>query len=132
MKATSAAAIARILRIAKHGPCAGRRRRPRRAHGYRLLERLNESTLVEGIVAHRTHATRFRVHFQHLCFPLAGDQTYGQRQRRSSQSLRTMKPRAFYCTRTTGVHTPAQRKTNELHRALAADFEDALSFLRVA
>src|SRR5262245_17569902 len=49
--------------------------------GYRVLERLRSATLVEATLhTGRTH--QIRVHFQFLGFPVAGDDTYGQRQNR--------------------------------------------------
>jgi 23S rRNA pseudouridine1911/1915/1917 synthase len=45
---------------------------------YRVLEWLQGATLVEAVLhTGRTH--QIRVHFQHLGFPLLGDQTYGGR-----------------------------------------------------
>jgi 23S rRNA pseudouridine1911/1915/1917 synthase len=44
---------------------------------YTILQRLRGATLVEALLhTGRTH--QIRVHFQHLGFPLVGDQTYGK------------------------------------------------------
>lgn len=53
---------------------------------YRVLERLRSATLAEAVLhTGRTH--QIRVHFQHLGFPLAGDETYGARQNRRLKEL---------------------------------------------
>ena len=54
--------------------------------GYRVLERLNQATLVEAqLHTGRTH--QIRVHFKHLGFPFVGDSLYGNRQ--NNQTDRT-------------------------------------------
>jgi 23S rRNA pseudouridine1911/1915/1917 synthase len=53
---------------------------------YRVLEKLRAATLAEAILhTGRTH--QIRVHFQHLGYPLAGDETYGARQNRRLEEL---------------------------------------------
>ena len=59
---------------------------------YKLLERLLGSTFVEAhLHTGRTH--RIRVHFQHIGFPIAGDETYGAKQTKKLADL-------------TGYHAP--------------------------
>lgn len=58
---------------------------------WRVLERLFHSTLVEArIHTGRTH--QIRVHFQHLGFPVAGDETYGARQTKKLTELTGFTP----------------------------------------
>ena len=46
---------------------------------YRVIERLKHATFVQATLhTGRTH--QIRVHFQHIGFPLVGDETYGARQ----------------------------------------------------
>ena len=105
--------------------------RARPAHtSYRVIERLRESTLVEATLhTGRTH--QIRVHFQHLGFPIAGDNTYGQRQTRrlaeltQYEALRVM----LHAHKLAFIH-PRSGKKVSFQAAWPADFEDALRFLR--
>src|SRR5438045_2829418 len=58
---------------------------------FRVLERLQSSTLVEALLhTGRTH--QIRVHFQHLGFPVAGDEIYGKRPTTNLTQLTGCKP----------------------------------------
>jgi 23S rRNA pseudouridine1911/1915/1917 synthase len=53
---------------------------------YRVIERLNHATFVQATLhTGRTH--QIRVHFQHIGFPIVGDETYGARQNRRLKEL---------------------------------------------
>jgi 23S rRNA pseudouridine1911/1915/1917 synthase len=54
--------------------------------GYRVVERLNATTLVE-VKLHTGRTHQIRVHFQHLGYPLLGDVTYGKRQTKRVEEL---------------------------------------------
>ncbi len=105
----------------------------RAAHtGYRVIERLNEATLVEAhLHTGRTH--QIRVHFQHLGFPVAGDTTYGQRQTKrladltKYEALRVL----LHAQKLTFTHPRSGKKMN-FTAPWPEDFEDALKFLRVS
>lgn len=104
----------------------------RAAHtGYRVIERLNEATLVEAhLHTGRTH--QIRVHFQHLGFPVAGDTTYGQRQtKRLAELTKYEAPRVLlHAHKLAFVHPRTGKKLN-FTAPWPEDFEDALRFLRV-
>jgi 23S rRNA pseudouridine1911/1915/1917 synthase len=105
----------------------------RPAHtGYRVLERLNQATLVEAhLHTGRTH--QIRVHFQHLGFPVAGDDTYGQRQTRKLAELtRYEAPRVLLHAHKLAFTHPRTGKKVKFTAPIPADMEDALSFLRVS
>jgi 23S rRNA pseudouridine1911/1915/1917 synthase len=53
---------------------------------YRVLSRLREATLVE-VRLHTGRTHQIRVHFQHIGFPVAGDEIYGRRQNRRLTEL---------------------------------------------
>lgn len=103
----------------------------RAAHtGYRVIERLNQATLVEAhLHTGRTH--QIRVHFQHLGHPVAGDTTYGQRQtRRLAELTKYDAPRVLlHAHKLTFVHPRTGRKMT-FTAPWPEDFEDALKFLR--
>ena len=104
----------------------------RAAHtGYRVLERLNESTLVEAhLHTGRTH--QIRVHFQHLGFPVAGDTTYGQRQsKRLADLTRYEAPRVLLHAHKLAITHPRLGKRMNFTAPWPQDFEDALRFLRI-
>lgn len=99
--------------------------------GYRVIERLNQATLVEAqLFTGRTH--QIRVHFQHLGFPVAGDSTYGPRQTKKLAELTHYKaPRVLlHAHQLTFVH-PRSGKTVSFKAPIPADMEEALKFLRV-
>ena len=104
----------------------------RAAHtGYRVIERLNEATLVEAhLHTGRTH--QIRVHFQHLGFPVAGDTTYGQRQtKRLAELTRYEAPRVLLHAHKLGITHPRSGKRMNFAAPWPEDFDDALKFLRV-
>jgi len=105
----------------------------RAAHtGYRVLERLNEATLVEAhLHTGRTH--QIRVHFQFLGFPVAGDTTYGQRQtKRLAEVTKYEAPRVLLHAQKLTITHPRTGKRLSLTSPWPQDFEDALRFLRIA
>ena len=98
--------------------------------GYRVLERLRESTLVEAALhTGRTH--QIRVHFQFLGFPLLGDKTYGQRQnRRFEERVGFGAPRVMlHAFQLSFVH-PRTAKTLSFTAPRPADFEELVRALR--
>ncbi len=104
----------------------------RAAHtGYRVIERLNEATLVEAhLHTGRTH--QIRVHFQHLGFPVAGDATYGQRQTKKLAELtRYEAPRVLLHAHKLAFTHPRTGKKVSFIAPIPTDMEDALTFLRV-
>jgi len=104
----------------------------RPAHtGYRVLERLNQATLVEAeLHTGRTH--QIRVHFQHLGFPVAGDATYGQRQTRKLAELtHYVAPRVLLHAQQLAFTHPRTGKKVQFTAPIPADLADALKFLRI-
>lgn len=104
----------------------------RPAHtGYRVIERLNAATLIEAhLHTGRTH--QIRVHFQHLGFPVAGDDTYGQRQTKKLAELtRYEAPRVLLHAHKLAFTHPRTGKKVKFTAPIPADMEDALQFLRV-
>lgn len=104
----------------------------RPAHtGYRVIERLNHATLVEAeLHTGRTH--QIRVHFQHLGFPVAGDDTYGQRQTKKLAELTHYKaPRVLLHAHKLAFTHPSTGKKVKFTAPIPADMEEALKFLRV-
>jgi len=105
----------------------------RAAHtGYRVIERLNHATLVEAeLHTGRTH--QIRVHFQHLGYPVAGDDTYGQRQTKKLAELtRYEAPRVLLHAHKLAFTHPRTGKKVKFTAPIPADMEDALKFLRIA
>lgn len=103
----------------------------RAAHtGYRVLERLPETTLVEArLHTGRTH--QIRVHFQYLGHPLLGDETYGQRQnRRLTELTRYEPPRVMLHAHCLAFLHPRTARRVSFTAERPADFVDALKFLR--
>lgn len=114
-------------RMAVHDDGAGRA-----AHtGYRVIERLNQATLVEAqLHTGRTH--QIRVHFQHLGFAVAGDDTYGQRQTKKLAELtRYEAPRVLLHAHKLAFTHPRTGKKVKFTAPIPTDMEDALKFLRV-
>lgn len=103
----------------------------RDAHtSYRVVERLLYSTLVEAdLHTGRTH--QLRVHFQHIGFPIAGDETYGARQSKKLQELTGFAaPRVLlHAHRLAFVH-PRTRQRRSFTAPWPADFQASLERLR--
>ena len=105
----------------------------RPAHtGYRVIERLNQATLIEAhLHTGRTH--QIRVHFQHLGFPVAGDNTYGQRQTKKLAELtRYEAPRVLLHAHKLAFTHPRTGKKVKFTAPIPADMAEALKFLRSA
>lgn len=114
-------------RMAVHDDSDGRA-----AHtGYRVIERLNQATLVEAeLHTGRTH--QIRVHFQHLGFSVAGDDIYGQRQTKKLAELtRYEAPRVLLHAHKLAFTHPRTGKKVKFTAPIPADMEDALQFLRI-
>jgi 23S rRNA pseudouridine1911/1915/1917 synthase len=97
---------------------------------YRVLERLRAATLVEAVLhTGRTH--QIRVHFQHLGFPLVGDETYGNRQnQRLTELTNYAAPRQMlHSYRLAFIH-PRTAKRLSFEAPRPEDFLDALAALR--
>jgi 23S rRNA pseudouridine1911/1915/1917 synthase len=103
----------------------------RAAHtSYAVLEKLNHATLVEAqIHTGRTH--QIRVHFQHLGFPVVGDETYGAKQNKKlKEATNYAAPRVLlHAKELTFIH-PRTQKEVKFSAPLPRDFKDALKFLR--
>jgi 23S rRNA pseudouridine1911/1915/1917 synthase len=103
----------------------------RAAHtSYRVVEKLNHATLVEAqIHTGRTH--QIRVHFLHLGYPVAGDETYGAKQNKKLQEqTHYAAPRVLlHAKELTFVH-PRTKKEMHFSAPLPKDFKTALKFLR--
>lgn len=107
--------------------------RARAAHtGYRVLERLRETTLVEALLhTGRTH--QIRVHFQFLGHPVLGDETYGQRQNRRVEELTGYTaPRVMLHAHKLAFIHPRSGKRLRFEAPWPNDFVDAATFLRMA
>lgn len=97
---------------------------------YQLLERLRGSSFVEAqLLTGRTH--QIRVHFQHLGFPLLGDDTYGKRQTaRVKTETGYEPPRQLLHARKLAFKHPRTRRFMEFNAPLPEDFKAALEALR--
>ena len=104
----------------------------RAAHtSYRVLERLNGATHMEAqIHTGRTH--QIRVHFQHLGYPVVGDETYGAKpnQRLIEQTGYTA-PRVLLHARDLSFIHPQTERPVHFTAPLPEDFETALKSLTV-
>jgi 23S rRNA pseudouridine1911/1915/1917 synthase len=105
----------------------------RAAHtSWRVLEQLNSAALVEAqIHTGRTH--QIRVHFQHLGYPVAGDETYGAKQNKKLRELtKYAAPRVLlHAKELTFIH-PRTEKPVHFTAPLPEDFIRALECLRLA
>jgi 23S rRNA pseudouridine1911/1915/1917 synthase len=97
---------------------------------YRVLERLRGATLVEALLhTGRTH--QIRVHFQHIGFPLLGDQTYGQRQtNRLVEVTGYTPPRVMLHAHKMSFTHPRTGKKRAFEAPCPADFLEAVAALR--
>jgi len=97
---------------------------------YRLLERLWETSFVEArLHTGRTH--QIRVHFQHLGFPLAGDELYGSRANtRLTEATGLVLQRQMLHARRLAFFHPRGKGWVEFDAPLPPDFEATLAALR--
>jgi len=97
---------------------------------YRILERLRHATFVE-VILHTGRTHQIRVHFQHLGFPVVGDQVYGNRQNlRLKELTRYGAPRQMlHAKKLSFVHPKTGRKKT-FEAPLPEDFQKALEALR--
>jgi 23S rRNA pseudouridine1911/1915/1917 synthase len=98
---------------------------------YHVAERLLYSTLVEArLLTGRTH--QLRVHFTHIGFPIAGDETYGSKQTKKLAELTGYTaPRVLlHAHKLVFVHPRTGRKRTFV-APWPADFQEALDRLRV-
>jgi len=124
------AAIARHPSHRKRMAVTGESGRDART-SYRVLRPLNHATFLQATLhTGRTH--QIRVHFQHIGFPLVGDETYGVRQnRRLREQTGFVPPRLLlHAQRLEFVHPRTGRK-RKFEAPLPRDFENALNALRV-
>ena len=113
-------------RMAVHDAGAGRA-----AHtSWRVVERLHHATYVEvQIHTGRTH--QIRVHFQHLGYPVAGDETYGAKQNKKlKEQTHYAAPRVLLHAKELSFVHPRTEKTVRFSAPLPKDFKDALKLLR--
>jgi 23S rRNA pseudouridine1911/1915/1917 synthase len=97
---------------------------------YRVLEKLPFATYVEAqIHTGRTH--QIRVHFQHLGYPVAGDDTYGAKANKElKEQTNYAAPRVLlHAKELTFVH-PRTKKEKHFAAPLPKDFKAALKALR--
>jgi len=104
----------------------------RAAHtSYAVLEKLPFATYVEAqIHTGRTH--QIRVHFQHLGYPVAGDETYGAKQNKQlKEQTNYAAPRVLlHAKELTFIH-PRTQKEKHFTAPLPKDFKAALKALRL-
>jgi 23S rRNA pseudouridine1911/1915/1917 synthase len=98
---------------------------------YRVVERLQQAALVEAqLHTGRTH--QIRVHFQHLGFPVAGDDTYGSRQtRRLIESTGYTPPRLMLHAQRLAFTHPQTGRKKICEAPLPEDFKQGLAALRL-
>jgi 23S rRNA pseudouridine1911/1915/1917 synthase len=97
---------------------------------YRVIERLRGATLVEALLhTGRTH--QIRVHFQHLGFPVAGDDIYGSRPTKRLTELTGYSPPRLmlHAQKLTFTHPRTGRKKT-CEAPVPEDFEEGLVALR--
>jgi 23S rRNA pseudouridine1911/1915/1917 synthase len=94
------------------------------------LKRFHGATYVQAALhTGRTH--QIRVHFQHLGYPLVGDETYGPRQnRRLAELTGYTAPRLLLHARELNFTHPRTAQDMTFEAPLPADFRDALSLLK--
>jgi 23S rRNA pseudouridine1911/1915/1917 synthase len=97
---------------------------------YRVIERLKDVTLVEALLhTGRTH--QIRVHFQHLGYPIVGDETYAKRQSARLKELTNYAaPRQLLHAYKLGFAHPRTAKKMELQAPWPEDFQAALKAFR--
>ena len=99
---------------------------------YVVTERLPGATLVEAqLHTGRTH--QIRVHFQHLGFPLVGDESYGRKQSlRLTEQTGYAAPRQLLHARRLSFKHPRSGKVVKFEAPWPEDFTEALRVLRAA
>src|SRR6266850_907082 len=97
---------------------------------YRVIERLHGATLVQAILhTGRTH--QIRVHFQHLGYPVAGDDTYGKRENaRLKELTHYAASRQLLHAHKIGFKHPRTGKKIAVESPWPDDFQTALQALR--
>jgi 23S rRNA pseudouridine1911/1915/1917 synthase len=103
----------------------------REAHtSYAVLERLHAATYV-AVQIHTGRTHQIRVHFQHLGFPVAGDDTYGAKQNKKlKEQTHYAAPRVLlHAQELTFIH-PRTKKEMHFAAPLPKDFKAALKNLR--
>src|SRR4051794_37966404 len=97
---------------------------------YRVIERLRSSTLVE-VLLHTGRTHQIRVHFQHIGYPIVGDEVYGQRQNVRLEDLTKYRAarQMLHASKLAFIH-PRTGKKVAFEAPRPEDFEDALSALR--
>jgi 23S rRNA pseudouridine1911/1915/1917 synthase len=99
---------------------------------YRVLERLRGATLVNALLhTGRTH--QIRVHFQHLGFPLAGDEIYSKRQTaRLAELTGYTPPRLMLHAAQISFTHPTSGRRQAFEAPSPDDFLEALAALRAS
>jgi 23S rRNA pseudouridine1911/1915/1917 synthase len=103
----------------------------RDAHtSFRVLERFHGATLAEAILhTGRTH--QLRVHFQHIGFPIAGDETYGAKMnRRLTEVTGWQPPRVLLHAHKLAFVHPRTHRRRAYTAPVPADFKEALRVLQ--
>jgi 23S rRNA pseudouridine1911/1915/1917 synthase len=97
---------------------------------YRVLEPLQHATFVQATLhTGRTH--QIRVHFQHIGFPIVGDETYGPRQnRRLKEQTGFTAPRVMLHAHQLEFLHPRTKRKRKFEAPLPEDFQQALVALR--
>lgn len=97
---------------------------------YQVLERLTGATLVEAhLHTGRTH--QIRVHFQHLGYPIAGDETYGAKQtKRLAEQTGYAAPRVLLHAQKLSFIHPRSEKRMDFEAPVPADFREGIRRLR--
>lgn len=97
---------------------------------YRVTGRMRHSTLVEAkLHTGRTH--QLRIHFQHIGFPIAGDETYGERANRKLEELTGFKaPRVLLHAKKLAFVHPRSQRRRVFTAPIPPDFSQAVATLR--
>jgi 23S rRNA pseudouridine1911/1915/1917 synthase len=97
---------------------------------YRVIESLNHATFVQATLhTGRTH--QIRVHFQHIGFPIVGDETYGARQNRRLKELtRFAASRVMLHAHQLEFVHPRSKRKRKFEAPLPDDFQQTLKALR--
>ena len=97
---------------------------------YRVRERLVHATYLE-VLLHTGRTHQIRVHFQHLGYPVVGDQVYGGRKNQRLKELANYAAarQLLHAHKLTFTHPRTGRK-KAITAPLPADFETALKLLR--